>query len=171
MPSEKLISIKELSSLTGKTPQTIRNWIKQGCPTEDGKFSVPVFFTWYTKYVQLKAKTKSNPAQAKLNRVRAKQIEMKIKKETQNLLPRKETIAGIIARIQRLTSQYNTLSALALKVSGKSPSQTQTILENWFKDELVVCLTESYKELHLSSRAERKLKELFNIIDKEMISL
>ena len=120
------VSITQLANLTGKSSQTIYNWVtKHGLPREKDKtFNLPKFFVWFEKYKfeagkkQVKVKSSNT-----LQDIKVKKLQQELKKDEHELLDRKEVISGITARYQRLLLQHSRLIDVATQCEGKSLKQ------------------------------------------------
>lgn len=163
----KNLSFDELVESVGVNPATIKSWLKQGLPkNEDGTFFLPLVLSWWEKYIQAKIRTKLNPSAVRLNKAKAKEKEINIKKVQESLLPKDEVVNGIIGGYIRLLSFQNKIPILIISLQNKNSEEQTQILNQWF-EELLASQREQFDEIHLSEQATEKLLEVLNLLGKE----
>lgn len=163
------VNITELSKLTGRSAQTVHNWIKAGLPREKDKtFFLPKFIDWFEKYKFDLGKKKAGKPKGtnELQKMKTKKLELELQREKGELLNRGEVLAGLIARHQRFLQTCGHLTDIATQLEGKSLKQIVEILEKFF-EKLVEIQRDELGELRLSTQSKKKFFELLNILKDE----
>lgn len=155
------VALMQLVELTGRTRRTIYQWIDKGLPRNaDGSFYLPSFLNWFEKYTieKLPARVVAeiNPLQAK----KAERLEIDLKRARNELLPRREVMAGQIARHQNLiNSLSHKAEELAMLAGGQPQSKIAEMLNNFF-DDVLEAQCQVPEQLRLGEEAAKQFAKL-----------
>jgi hypothetical protein len=166
------LRIIDIANLTGQLRGTIHNWISRyQLPLgPDKTIELKDFIRWFEIFTAEKAANKNggkNDQASRLHAMKAEQIELELKRQRRELLPREEFIAGILARHRLLV---NTLRQKAPQIAqlcqGQRPERVVEIITDSLGD---ICreLCQVPAELCLPESAVKVFKELFRILNNE----
>ena len=135
------LSIGQMVELTGKTRQTIHDWVvKHGLGRNaDRTFDLKVFVQWLEEFAVKKMNgsagrfvgAETDP----LKVAKTERLQLELEKQKGNLLDRNQVIAGQMARQQTLVNTLDRkASDLAMLCQGQSAEAITKVLDGFFED-------------------------------------
>ena len=86
-----ILTRRQIAEALGKTERTITNWVKDGCPRQNGKYSLPAVIEWLiAREVDIAGTGVDSPALERYREARAKLVELELKERQGLLLDAKE---------------------------------------------------------------------------------
>ena len=173
IPDTHKLKLSDIAILTGRTRSTIYEWVNKGRLPLDADKTIDVgsFIRWFETYISemiiQKYASKKTDQASRLHAMKAEQIEIELKRQRRDLLPREEFIAGILARHRLL---INTMRQKAPQIAqlcqGQKPERVVEIITDSLGD---ICreLCQVPAELCLPESAVKVFKELFRILNNE----
>lgn len=162
------ISTEQLCLISGKTRQTVHEWLKKGLPRNGDKtFNLADFVPWFEHHVEQRGGAGS--VTAKLNPFQQKKVqlmEIELARQKGELLDRNQVLAGIAVRYQRMLSARTKIDDLAVRCHGKALEDVREQLEEFF-EEMVRLQADDFDELRLPPAAEERFVECLQILQGE----
>jgi len=149
----------QLVEITGKTPQTINNWLnKYGLPRNaDKTFDVGVVWAWNEEFLLKKASGGKEPAVEldPLKAMKAEKLKLDLARHRNELLDRELVMAGLLARHQIVISWADhRAEELAWLCRGQKPERIVQLIKEAIA-ELRRDLCKVPEELRLPDTAEK----------------
>jgi len=169
-PDTRKLKVADIAALTGRTRPTIYEWVNKGrLPIADDKtIDVGAFIRWFETYISetiiQKYAGKKTDQSSRLHAMKAEQIEIELKRQRRELLPREEVMAGILARYQLLiNSMRQKAPQIAQLCQGQKPERVVEIITNSLGD---ICreLCQVPTELYLPEPAAKAYQKILDIL-------
>jgi hypothetical protein len=161
------VGVNQMAELFAVTRQTIYEWYRdKGLPQNaDGTFDLARAIQWFEDFT-LKKAVRGKDAVGILNPFQAVKTErerMLLEQARGELLEREVILGWQIALMQNIVNAFNAIADLANRCFGQPREQIVERLED-FRDEVMGKLQAVPAELKLSTEAEGKLIELYEIL-------
>ena len=153
----------QLVEITGKTPQTINNWLnKFGLPRNvDKTFDMGMVWAWFEDFMLKKAAvgkesvTELDPLKA----MKAEKLKVELASHRNELLDRNEVVIGQIAWVQNIVSFCERGVEELSRLCSSQPREKITEVARGFFRDLHTEAAKVPKELRLPAAKERELVE------------
>lgn len=174
-PDLRRLSLAQLMEITGKTRQTIYEWLspRNGCPRNaDRSFDLRSFLAWFEQFVARKLAGGRLPQAASarldpLKTVKAEKLEMDLAARRGELLERGAVMAGILARQQVIVNALHRLpdDLPPLLVSQPAEAIRRTLREATAEAKRAMC--EVPPQLQLPEEAAERFGKLLEELRPE----
>ena len=159
------VRISEICSLTGRTRTLVYKWVRNHglSVSEDKTVELSVFFPWFENYLQtIHPKVDSQQIQ-RLHQMKAERIEVALKRQRHELLPREDVMTAILGRHQVLINAVRQKAPhIASLCHGQKLERIIKIITDSLTD---ICwqLCEPPCELYLPEAAAKGFRKVLEI--------
>ena len=174
MPDTHKLKVADIAIFTGKPRAAIYEWINKGhLPiAADKTIDVGSFIRWFETYITdsmiQKYASKKTDQSSRLQAMKAEQIEIELKRQRRELLPREEVMAGILHRYQILVNSVRQRAPqMAQLCFGQKPERVVEIITNSLGD---ICsdLCKVPAEFYLPEPAAKAYQKVLEILKNDL---
>jgi len=141
IPDTRKLKVADIVTLTGRTRSTVYEWVSKGHLQigDDKTVDLAAFIRWFETYIAdtviQKYTSKKTDQSSRLHAMKAEQIEIELKRQRHDLLPREEFIASILARHQVLVNSLRQKAPqIAQLCQGQRPERVVEIIIDSLRD-------------------------------------
>ena len=174
IPDTHKLKLSDIAILTGRTRSTVYEWINKGRLPLDADKTIDVgsFIRWFETYISemiiQKYAGKKTDQTSRLHAMKAEQIEIELKRQRRELLPREEVMAGILHRYQILVNSVRQRAPqMAQLCLGQKPERVVEIITNSLGD---ICsdLCKVPAEFYLPEPAAKAYQKVLEILKNDL---
>ena len=156
----------QLVEITGKTPQTINNWLnKLGLPRNaDKTFDMGMVWAWFEDFLLKKAAAGKEPAVIldPLKAMKAEKLRIELARHRNEVLDRNEVMISLVAWAQHIVSFCDRGNVELSRLCVGQPREKIVEIHKRFFQDLHAETARVPKELHLPDEKEKELVTFMN---------